>query len=245
MLSDLAVAARKSGLKVVAVPGWVTRTRPASTGTFAPRGILCHHTGDATDGLGYAVWLARDGRADLPAPLCQLSLGRDGTVYVIAAGRANHAGQAKASGPMPAGDGNTLYIGIEAQNTGSEGWTDTQRDAYVRLCAALCEHYGWPATHVRGHKETSVTGKWDPGAIDMSTFRNDVAAAMAVRTLEDDMPLTDADVQKVAAAAAKALLNYEIDDRDASGHVTGKTTVRHQLERIETFLQRADDAPKA
>ena len=73
------------------------------------------------------------------------------------------------------------------------------------------------------------------------------AVAQKIRAghLGDDMPLTDADVQKVAAAAAKALLNYEIDDRDASGHVTGKTTVRHQLERIETFLQRADEAPKA
>lgn len=175
---DLAKAARKSGLKVVVLPGWKRRGRPASTGGFAPRGVLAHHTASRDDSRRYAEWLALTGRSDLPAPLCQLALSRKGVVYVCAAGRANHAGKAKASGPMPLGDGNELYIGIEAFNDGYEGWTAKQYNAYVRLCAALCRHYGWPATHVRGHKETSTTGKIDPGKMDMRKFRTKIGARL-------------------------------------------------------------------
>lgn len=185
-LTDLADAARGSGLKVIELPGWKTRSRPASAGGFSPHGVLCHHTGGASDDRAYVDWMALTGRSDLPAPLCQLALDRQGTVYVLAAGRANHAGDAKSTGPMPAGDGNSLYIGIEALNTGTEGWTATQYDAYARLCAALCKHYRWPADNVRAHRETSLTGKWDPGGLDMPTFRDDIATLM-----EDDMAQYD------------------------------------------------------
>ena len=206
LLTDLADAARSSGLEVVEIGGWETRRRPPSTGDFQPRGVLCHHTGGPADGVEYATWLAKVGRADLPPPLCQLALGRDGTVYVCAAGRANHAGTAKASGPLPGGDGNALYIGIEAMNSGSEGWTDLQRGAYVRLCAALCRWYDWPASHVRGHRETSVTGKWDPGLLDMTEFRQAVADQM-----EDQMALSDADKQWIRDAIAEGVRGQTLD----------------------------------
>lgn len=170
MLTNLATAVRKSGLEVVEIPGWENRGRPASTGGFNPRGVLCHHTGASSDARSYVDWMATVGRSDLPAPLCQLALGRTGVVYVCAAGRSNHAGSAKAVQGVPAGDGNELWLGIEAMNTGSEGWTDRQWDAYVRLCAALCDFYGWPRSHVAAHAETSSTGKWDPGQ-SYSTLR--------------------------------------------------------------------------
>lgn len=186
-LTDLAEAARKSGLKVVELDGWKRRGRPYSTGGFDPEGILVHHTGGESDSIDYVRWMTLDGRDDLPAPLCQIALSRKGIVYICAAGRANHGGTAKASGPMPAGDANELYIGIEAMNTGSEGWTKEQYEAYVKLCAALCEHYGWDASHVRAHKETSVTGKWDPGNLDMNEFRR----AIATGEKEDDVSAAD------------------------------------------------------
>ena len=185
MLTDLADVLRGAGLKVVEVPGWRTNARPASTGGFDPRGNLWHHTGakdtnplSIEDDRAYAEWLAEVGRSDLPAPLCQLSVGRDGTIYVCAAGRGNHAGTAKASGPIPAGDGNELYLGWECQNSGSEGWTPAQYDAMVRGGAATSRAYGWTAEANRAHKETSVTGKWDPGLLDMDRFRVDVRVAM-------------------------------------------------------------------
>ena len=233
LLTDLADAARSSGLEVVEIDGWETRRRPPSTGGFKPRGILCHHTGGPADGLAYAEWLAKVGRADLPAPLCQLALGRDGTVYVCAAGRANHAGTAKAVGPLPGGDGNELYVGIEAMNTGSEGWTTVQRDAYVRLCAALCRWYDWPASHVRAHKETSVTGKWDPGQLDMPAFRQAVADQM-----EDEMALTDADKQWIREAVAEAVRGNTLDVGKENAWADDKVAevVLNTLGRIEARL---------
>lgn len=172
---------RSVGLTVKELPGWENNGRP---GSFNPKGgVLDHHTGsydgqgDAANDLSYARWLAFEGRSDLPAPLCQFALSAEGVVYVCAAGRANHAGRAKASGTMAGGDGNALYIGIEAMNSGSQGWTKKQYDAYVLLNAALCVYItGNSVKTVRGHKETSITGKWDPGKMDMAKMRRDVAA---------------------------------------------------------------------
>lgn len=189
-LTDLALVLRAAGLKVVEVPGWKTFGRPSSTGGFDPIGNLWHHTGakdtnpnSIEDDRAYAEWLAEIGRSDLPAPLCQVSIGRDGTVYVCAAGRGNHAGTARPTGTMPGGDGNHIYLGWECQNTGSEGWSKAQYEAMVTAAAATSEHYGWTAHANRAHKETSMTGKWDPGLLDMDKFRRDIAAKMQ----EDDM----------------------------------------------------------
>ena len=121
-------------------------------------------------------------------------------VYILAAGRANHAGRSKASGFMRAGDGNAQAIGIEAINSAFEGWSAQQLDAYHRLCAALCDHYGWPRSHVRSHHETSTSGKWDPGTnyqpIRMTTFRRAVAA---VKKGGAAMALTRKEARMVAA----------------------------------------------
>ena len=103
LLTNLADVARTSGLTVVEIPGWQLRGRPPSTGAFGPlKGVLCHHTGADSDNRSYAEWLALTGRSDLPAPLCHLALDRAGTVYVCAAGRANHAGECRARGGWPA-----------------------------------------------------------------------------------------------------------------------------------------------
>lgn len=185
---DLADRFRAAGLKVVEVPGWQRRGRPASVGSFAPVGVLWHHTGSSDrdpdslkDDLEYAKWLFLTGRSDLNPPLCQISVGRDGTVYVGAAGRANHAGEARASGPVRAGDGNALYVGVECQNNGTEGWEPEQYEAMVAVGVVLTRLLKGTAAHNRAHKETSVTGKWDPGALDMDKFRAAIAKALVPR----------------------------------------------------------------
>lgn len=176
--ADLPKQLRDAGLNVVEIEGWHTRGRPASKGPFHPVGVLWHHTGSADGGKPYAQWLATVGRSDLPAPLCHLSIGRDGTVYVVAAGRANHAGVAKASGSVSGGDGNALYVGVECQNTGSEGWRVAQREAMLTTAVVLARILGCSAEAERGHKETSITGKWDPGKFDMDAFRKSIAARL-------------------------------------------------------------------
>lgn len=229
-LTQLADVLRAADLKVVEVPGWKTRGRPSSTGGFDPVGVLWHHTGakdtnphSIADDKAYAEWLAEIGRSDLPAPLCQLSIGRDGTVYVCAAGRGNHAGKAKASGSVAAGDGNQLYIGVECQNTGSEGWPAAQRDAMVTTGAVLATKVLHTSAQAqRGHRETSVTGKWDPGKLDLDEFRADVAAEITAllrpakpdpepTRVEDARALLEAALKRAKAPARRKRLRAALD----------------------------------
>ena len=185
LLRDLDAASRKSGLRVVECAGWAGRTRPGGMSGGAPCGILIHHTATSARATGNypTLRIVRDGRGKpgtvdyLGGPLAQLGLGRDGTVYVIAAGRANHAGRTDR-----AASGNALAIGIEAEHPGVGPWPQVQYQAYVALVAALCEHYDIPTAQVRGHKEAAVDSrgrkgrKTDPN-FDMDQFRRDVAAA--------------------------------------------------------------------
>ena len=188
--SNLPARLRAAGLTVVEISGWEKRRRPNA---FAPRGVLWHHTGGkekpGTEGA-YARWMFLEGRDDLPAPLCQLSIDRNGIVYVGAAGRANHAGKAKASGTMPAGDGNELYVGVECHNDGKEGWSPAQYAAMVATGRVLSAVLKVGADRHRAHRETSVTGKWDPGLLDMDRFRADLASTTTPtqpESEEDDM----------------------------------------------------------
>lgn len=188
MLTDLAKAARKSGLTVVEQPGWKKR----GVGQMvAVKTITCHHTATPASAKGNypSMNVVTNGRADLRGPLANLGLGRDGTVYVIAAGYANHAGPSLAIAYT-----SPYAIGIEAEHPGVGKWPDVQYDAYVALCRALIDHYGLPVTAVMGHKETrSPRGaKVDPN-FDMTAFR------AAVATHQEDImpPLTKAQLQKL------------------------------------------------
>ena len=191
LTADLIAALRAAGLEVVVVTGWMTRGRP---GAFSPVGVNNHHTGASARGwtrvkeLAYAKWMFLTGRPDLPAPLCQIALGRSGVVYVGAAGRANHAGTARASGSVAAGDGNTLYVGVEWMLSGTENIPDEMMEAGAILNAVLTEKQtGTSVQTISCHYNTSVTGKWDIGdpdgvlyngkrVLDIFRFRRRVAS---------------------------------------------------------------------
>ena len=125
-----------------------------------------------------SLGVVTNGRSDLAGPLCNVGLGRDGTCYVVAAGRAYHAGAGSWHGVT---NGNSELIGIEAENTGlGEPWSEVQLDAYVRLCAAILKHVGADPIMAVAHREycTPKGRKIDPAGIDMAAFRIRVAAAM-------------------------------------------------------------------
>ena len=176
MLTDLAAACRKSGLKVIEVSGWKTRTTVRGGLSGKPRGILVHHTATSAKAKGNypTLGIVKNGRSDLRGPLAQLGLGRDGTVYVIAAGKASHSGKVDRTA-----NSNPYCIGIEAEHSGKGSWPAVQYRAYVRLCAALSRHYGIPVSAIRGHKEAAVPRgrKPDPN-FSMTQFRRDVTAAL-------------------------------------------------------------------
>ncbi len=172
----LADVLRAEGLDVVEFPGW----RQRGHGDFKDiRGVMVHHTGSDTatpDSIAY-------GRRDLAGPLSQLHIARDGTVTVVAAGVAWHAGVGMYPW-LPVNMGNWHTIGIECANSGTNpsaphrrNWPDAQYFALVGSCAAICRRLGQPAARTIGHKEYSgrAQGKWDPGAIDMDQLRRDVA----------------------------------------------------------------------
>jgi len=178
---------RAAGLKVETVRGWRTRGRP---GAFAPSGVLWHHTGTkaSVSNPHPTLGLLVRGTSALTGPLCQLSPGFDGVIRVVAAGRANHAGSARASGPMPSGDGNAMYIGLEFDYSGSQDMSDLQYAAGVKASVAILKKLREDQHNVRGHKETSTAGKWDPGKSGASSpqylmdgIRSDVGRAFTQR----------------------------------------------------------------
>jgi len=168
---------RDAGLKVALVPGWETRGR-AEMGEVL--GVICHHTAGERHGNMPTLQLLVDGRSDLAGPLAQLGLGRDGTFYVIAAGRCNHAG---AGIWMDVTNGNSNFIGIEAENTGGADdfpWPAVQLDAYRRGVAAILKFVGKPALACAAHREYARPAgrKHDP-VFNMDDFRTAVGAILA------------------------------------------------------------------
>jgi len=164
----------QAGLKVAIEPGWESRGR-SEMGSV--QGVLCHHTAGPKTGNMPTLRLLKEGRADLPGPLAQLGLGRDGTFYVVAAGLCNHAGKGSYRGIVA---GNTHLIGIEAEHTGLKGdpWPDIQLRAYQHGVAALLAHLGLAPDFCIGHKEWAPGRKPDP-TFEMDPFRAAVDAVMS------------------------------------------------------------------
>ena len=175
---------REAGVPVVEEGNWRDRS---VGGAFDPIGVLWHHTAARSSPANPApsVGIVINGRPDLVGPLCHALVDYNGVFHLIAAGRANHAGEARASGPIPAGDGNTMLIGWEIDYEGDpskaspQHMTDAQYQNSVAATGAVLRQLGRDASYARGHRETSVTGKPDPAFIDLDVMRADVAAWMA------------------------------------------------------------------
>lgn len=193
--TGLARVARKTGYPVVEVAGWKTRGHGPMKGC---KTIVAHHTATPAKAKGNYPSLAvvRDGRKGLPGPLSQYGLGRDGTIYVIAAGLSYHTGQT-----WKPEQSNSYAIGIEAENDGrGQEWSDEQLDSYVKLCRALIDEFKLPVSAVMGHKEIAKPKgrKPDPDGISMAEFRKAVERGYWIDPEEDkaewpdvDLPVTD------------------------------------------------------
>lgn len=164
-----------AGLKVAEVPGWIDR----GVGDIGPiRGVICHHTAGSATGNMPSLGVITNGRPGLQGPLAQLGLGRDGTFFVVAAGRAQHAGVGKWANLAT---GNSNFIGIEAENTGKadDPWPEVQLEAYRRGVAAILRKIGADQTMCCGHKEYALPqGRKPDPLFDMVAFRQDVAALL-------------------------------------------------------------------
>ena len=173
--SWLADVLADAGLKVKPFPGWETR---GST-DFVPRGVILHHTVTlpSTPDKTVDKVLALTGSSSVPAPLCNYSTNRDGTVSVIAAGRANHAGigewlTVKAVAGVNGNEGNRQFFGDEMKNLGSkEPWPTVQLVSARVAAAAILNHLNADEGWMCGHKEWAPGRKVDPHSLNMDTER--------------------------------------------------------------------------
>lgn len=163
---------KAAGCKVIEEPGWQNRGH-GDMGKV--RGVMCHHTAECRDAnTEPALKVITHGRPGLEGPLCQLGLGQAGDFYIIAAGKAYHAGPGAWNGQT---SGNSHFIGIEAENDGiGELWPEVQLEAYAKGCAAIAKFCGFDERMVIGHKEWALPKgrKSDPN-FDMGAFRRRVA----------------------------------------------------------------------
>jgi len=167
-----------AGLKVAPVDGWETRGRGDIK---VIKGVMCHHTaGPKNLNMPSLDTLRLGRRLDngdwLKPPLCNLGLGRDGTYYLVGAGRANHAGSPDKGGWRGIVTANSNMIGIEAEHVGQRGvpWPDIQMEAYLYGVAAILKHLGLNEMACCGHKEYAPSRKPDP-SFDMFEFRAKLA----------------------------------------------------------------------
>lgn len=181
-LADVLKAYDGPKLRVRELPGWLNSGHGDMKTLW---GVMIHHTGNGTE----PAESIRRGRPDLPGPLAQLHIAADGTVTVVAAGVCWHAGAGDWPG-IPTDMANWSVIGIEcawpmdttitpATQT-RERWPDAQIQAMRDTTAAILNRLGVNSSRVIGHKEWAGArqGKWDPGNLDMSWFRGEVAKAM-------------------------------------------------------------------
>jgi hypothetical protein len=164
-LADAARAAvAGTPYQVFELAGWQTRGH----GPFrALEVVVGHHTGTADSAPGDypTLRIVRDGRSDLAGPLCNYGLGRSGSIYIVAAGVAWHAGASAYQGMV---DLNDEALGIEAESAGGGRWTPDQLVVYPRLVRSILDYIRRPMTRYASHRTVATPAgrKDDPRGIE-------------------------------------------------------------------------------
>jgi hypothetical protein len=140
---DLPRRLRRKGLNVVVVGGFETR----GLDLLDPVGSINHHTAGGSNGVAPSLntcIYGRGGSNPVPGPLCNVMQGRHPTdpmldpVYVIASGKANHAGK----GTWRGYSGNSKFYGLEVEHTGLGGVHPRRLEVAARIHAAFLEGAG-------------------------------------------------------------------------------------------------------
>ena len=170
------------GFRVDAYPGWQNR---GST-VFDPDHVMDHHTGPGS----YNALLNYMAEGPVHPPLCNIATSRPNNrvvrITIVAAGRANHAGQGDYRS-IPTNQGNRRSIGIENQNDGRQDWPAQQVEAMRRLDAALLAHLGKSTNFLLDHKTYAPRRKVDRHTFHVPTERIAVQRYMGA----DAEPTTD------------------------------------------------------
>lgn len=186
---------RAAGITVHEQPGWQTRGNGMSS---AYEGFSWHHTATAPSNANLGILI--NGRSDLSGPLCNTCGWADGSVGMIAANPANHAGASGGynTAPLPRTSlFNKLMWGHEIIYPGDKPMSAAQYKTACILAKICTDVFGYgDINRAKGHAETSITGKWDPGyapgrTLDLNKFRSDARNSLLVPIVkkEDDMAL--------------------------------------------------------
>lgn len=243
----LADAARRTGYPVTEVVGWQTR----GLATFAPHGLVWHHTAGKATGDMPTLNTLINGRTGLPGPLAQYGLGRSGRIYVVAAGLANHAGEGDWHGLT----GNSSVVGIEAEHVGISGvpWPAVQLDAYRKLAAEILQAIQATTHHMCAHREwarnRTVNRKVDPIDLNMDAERSAVDALMQEGVTMWTRDLDEAGWRAlarsgIAAGGEAAVVKYWVTegaDRTLAEHATASANMMPlMLANLARFTDNTD-----
>jgi len=161
---------RAIGITVVEVQGWQTRAR--SSGGFAspPLGIQWHHTASKTTPENDTNWQYF---SSSDRPIGNMTIMRDGSVWIGAAGAANTAGKGgpmtMSRGTVPVDGANSRTWAFEVANNGvGEAWPQVQIDAYFACSNELNRRFGNQPTDVFSHAVGTGNG-WTNRKIDPAT----------------------------------------------------------------------------
>ncbi|MDP1793192.1 MAG: N-acetylmuramoyl-L-alanine amidase, partial [Acidimicrobiales bacterium] len=217
----LKAAAWGAPIDVVEVDGWHTR---GSEFTRRPTLAVGHHTGNPNTGWAPSLGICTNGRGGpnpVPGPLCNGLRARKRagryTVFVIAAGVANHAGKGGYAGLT----GNHSAYGLEVENNGTtEAWSAEDQEIDALILAAMLEGSGHTGLE---HKE------WAPGRKpDRHHIDGNVTRALVAKYLNDqgdpDMAFEQGDKEKLNQIYDWAMANQKLNE--------------HQF--LEKILQRLD-----
>lgn len=207
-LVGLAQALRAVGLAVIEYAGWQTRARGSGgyTGN-APLCVMWHHTASnpSSDGQAdadYCAVFAAD------APLANLYIQRDGTVWVLAAGATNTNGQGNSMnfsrGTVPKDSMNANAVGIEVANNGiGEYWPEVQINTFFAASNAvnamvgnrmddICTHNVYaPSRKIDPATAQAVQGQWRPrGTNSSGTWNLDDIKAECIARADNALPPT-------------------------------------------------------
>lgn len=184
VLKRVAALLRSWGWTVVFMPGW--ETRGANRRQLTPDFVGCHHTAAGVD----VDRILRDGRSDVPGPLCNLAVHKNSDIVIVAAGPANHFGVATVDSSDAWGIETTGPIPITG--TGKAAFPNYR--AFLALCVALRVVHDWPSSRFRAHKEVAVPyGRKINPTFNMDVFRTE-GNVIVVRRIGEDTGVSKAEV---------------------------------------------------
>lgn len=224
-VTELADRLRHYGLTVVEVAGWQTRGNEFPE---RPDGSMRHWTAGPISGLTPSLGVIINGRSDLPGPLANTYQSRivdpNGldVVYVIASGKANHAGVGIWNGIV----GNYKFLGLEIEWAGPTemfvGVNKRQLTSELIMRAMMDCCSGTNDDDACEHREYAT-----PKGRKIDTNLTDIRQRMAELRAGSPAPLPPAIPQPAPTPVPSPTLEYNMDTLDLRNANVSVVTGRH------------------